>query len=133
MSKKESAVDLAKFIDKGVRVKLAGGREGEYSMILNPCAASQPRIQTSKTGSSISHAVLRQSHVVSAAHRCGLSATDCCICSSGLVLLIALFFPAVSGVLKGYDQLLNLVLDEAVEYLRGRTVSDQAADSGLLC
>lgn len=26
---------------------------------------------------------------------------------------------AVSGVLKGYDQLLNLVLDEAVEYLRG--------------
>lgn len=26
--KKESAVDLAKFVDKGVRVKLAGGREG---------------------------------------------------------------------------------------------------------
>ncbi len=50
---KQSAVDLAKFIDKGVRVKLAGGRE-------------------------------------------------------------------VSGVLKGYDQLLNIVLDEAVEYLRGR-------------
>lgn len=25
---KQSAVDLAKFIDKGVRVKLAGGREG---------------------------------------------------------------------------------------------------------
>ncbi|KAG1672521.1 hypothetical protein FOA52_002830 [Chlamydomonas sp. UWO 241] len=49
--KKESAVDLAKFIDKGVRVKLAGGRE-------------------------------------------------------------------VSGVLKGYDQLLNMVLDEAVEYSR---------------
>jgi hypothetical protein len=29
MSKKESVLDLAKFIDKGVRVKLAGGREGE--------------------------------------------------------------------------------------------------------
>ena len=28
-SKKESALDLAKFIDKGVRIKLAGGREGE--------------------------------------------------------------------------------------------------------
>jgi hypothetical protein len=28
MAKKESAVDLAKFVDKGVRVKLAGGREG---------------------------------------------------------------------------------------------------------
>ena len=26
---------------------------------------------------------------------------------------------AVTGVLKGYDQLLNLVLDEATEYLRG--------------
>ncbi|GAX75404.1 hypothetical protein CEUSTIGMA_g2848.t1 [Chlamydomonas eustigma] len=50
-NKKESAVDLAKFIDKGVRIKLAGGRE-------------------------------------------------------------------VSGVLKGYDQLLNIVLDEGVEYLR---------------
>ena len=26
---------------------------------------------------------------------------------------------AVEGVLKGYDQLLNLVLDETVEYARG--------------
>lgn len=26
---------------------------------------------------------------------------------------------AVEGVLKGYDQMLNLVLDDAVEYLRG--------------
>lgn len=51
MSKKESAVDLAKFVDKGVRVKLAGGRE-------------------------------------------------------------------VTGVLKGYDPLLNLVLDEAQEFMR---------------
>lgn len=25
----------------------------------------------------------------------------------------------VTGTLKGYDQLLNLVLDEAIEYLRG--------------
>ncbi|KAL4433251.1 hypothetical protein ABPG77_003299 [Micractinium sp. CCAP 211/92] len=48
---KESALDLSKFVDKSIRVKLAGGRE-------------------------------------------------------------------VVGVLKGYDQLLNLVLDEAVEYLR---------------
>mmetsp|Transcript_5670 Transcript_5670/g.17108 ORF Transcript_5670/g.17108 Transcript_5670/m.17108 type:complete len:80 (+) Transcript_5670:111-350(+) len=50
---KQSAVELAKFVDKGVHVKLSGGRE-------------------------------------------------------------------VSGVLKGYDQLLNMVLDEAVEYLRGK-------------
>jgi hypothetical protein len=29
----------------------------------------------------------------------------------------------VSGVLKGYDQLLNVVLDEAVEYLRGEVIA----------
>ncbi|KXZ56380.1 hypothetical protein GPECTOR_1g337 [Gonium pectorale] len=66
---KESAVDLAKFVDKGVRVKLAGGRE-------------------------------------------------------------------VQGILKGYDQLLNLVLDEAVEYLRDPedplTVTDETRTLGLL-
>jgi small nuclear ribonucleoprotein (snRNP)-like protein len=38
---------------------------------------------------------------------------------------------AVSGVLKGYDQLLNVVLDEAVEYLRGKKqqlLSDESED-----
>ena len=30
------------------------------------------------------------------------------------------FLFAVTGTLKGYDQLLNLVLDEAVEFLRGK-------------
>lgn len=49
--RKESALDLGRLIDKGVIVKLMGGRE-------------------------------------------------------------------VHGVLKGYDQLLNLVLDDSVEYLR---------------
>ena len=28
-------------------------------------------------------------------------------------------FPKVVGILKGYDQLVNLVLDDCVEYLRG--------------
>lgn len=70
MSKpKESALDLAKFVDKGVRVKLAGGRE-------------------------------------------------------------------VQGILKGYDQLLNVVLDEAIEYLRDpedpQTVTDQTRTLGLI-
>ncbi|KAF5180511.1 hypothetical protein AQUCO_01100351v1 [Aquilegia coerulea] len=49
--RKETVLDLAKFVDKGVQVKLTGGRQ-------------------------------------------------------------------VTGTLKGYDQLLNLVLDEAVEFLR---------------
>eukprot|EP00210_Caulerpa_lentillifera_P006261 g5980.t1 len=51
MTKKESAIDLSKLIDKGVHVKLTGGRE-------------------------------------------------------------------VTGVLKGYDQLMNLVVDDAIEALR---------------
>ncbi|KAI7837960.1 hypothetical protein COHA_008264 [Chlorella ohadii] len=66
---KESALDLAKFVDKSIRVKLAGGRE-------------------------------------------------------------------VVGVLKGYDQLMNLVLDEAVEHLRDPEdplrVTDQTRPMGLL-
>lgn len=32
MAKKENALDLAKLIDKGVRVKLSGGREGEQAV-----------------------------------------------------------------------------------------------------
>ncbi len=30
MARKENALDLGKFIDKGVRVKLSGGREGSH-------------------------------------------------------------------------------------------------------
>lgn len=30
-----------------------------------------------------------------------------------------MYLLAVTGTLKGYDQLLNLVLDEAVEFVRG--------------
>ena len=51
MARKETVLDLARFVDSQVHVKLAGGRE-------------------------------------------------------------------VTGILKGYDQLLNLVLDESVEHLR---------------
>ena len=58
--KKETVLDLGKFIDKGVRVKLSGGRE-------------------------------------------------------------------VTGTLKGVDQLLNLVLDECVEYLRDVYSSSNSA------
>eukprot|EP00887_Chlorella_sp_A99_P007399 scaffold2.g7399.t1 len=69
MPPKDSALDLSKFVDKSIRVKLSGGRE-------------------------------------------------------------------VAGVLKGYDQLLNLVLDEAVEYLRDPedplSVTDQTRSLGLI-
>lgn len=34
------------------------------------------------------------------------------------------YFPlTVTGTLKGYDQLLNLVLDEAIEFLRGNELT----------
>ncbi|KAL9262198.1 Sm-like protein [Drosera capensis] len=67
--RKETVLDLAKFVDKGVQVKLTGGRQ-------------------------------------------------------------------VTGTLKGYDQLLNLVLDEAVEYLRDQDdplkTTDQTRRLGLI-
>jgi U6 snRNA-associated Sm-like protein LSm7 len=85
MSRKESALDLAKFIDKGVRVKLAGGREGEkQSAAPLSCYVARPARP---------HAPSFPSHTPTPS--------------------------TVAGVLKGYDQLLNLVLDEAREFLRG--------------
>ncbi|KAK7319017.1 hypothetical protein RJT34_03726 [Clitoria ternatea] len=67
--RKETVLDLAKFVDKGVQVKLTGGRQ-------------------------------------------------------------------VTGTLKGYDQLLNLVLDEAVEFLRDPDdplkTTDQTRNLGLI-
>ncbi|PKA60361.1 putative small nuclear ribonucleoprotein G [Apostasia shenzhenica] len=67
--RKETILDLAKFVDKGVQVKLTGGRQ-------------------------------------------------------------------VSGTLKGYDQLLNLVLDEAIEFLRDPDdplkITDQTRRLGLI-
>lgn len=41
MSRKENALDLAKFIDKGVRVKLSGGREGGFTELQGVCASSR--------------------------------------------------------------------------------------------
>ncbi|CAB3409254.1 unnamed protein product [Caenorhabditis bovis] len=67
--KKESVVDLSRFVDKKIRVKFQGGREA-------------------------------------------------------------------SGVLKGYDQLLNLVLDNCVEYLRDPSnpsvIGDETRPLGLI-
>ena len=80
MSRKENALDLAKFIDKGVRVKLSGGREGV-------------RQECTKWEAMLLHWMMAAPN----------SLQPC----------------AVEGTLKGYDQLLNLVLDETTEFLRG--------------
>lgn len=42
----------------------------------------------------------------------------------------------VQGTLKGYDQLLNLVMDETIEYLRGKLTfacMNMLLDSGGIC
>ena len=38
-------------------------------------------------------------------------------------MLIIILSPIATGILKGYDQLLNLVLDNTVEYMRGKLVT----------
>ena len=82
--KKENALDLAKFVDKSLRVKLAGGREG-------------------------------------------MLAARACTCQGRAIAPASPLPPvgAVVGTLKGYDQLLNLVLDEASEFLRGQYLLDE--------
>lgn len=45
---------------------------------------------------------------------------------------------AVQGTLKGYDQLLNLVMDETIEYLRGEQTGNcsqvlSEPDSAMYC
>ncbi|CAK7330841.1 unnamed protein product [Dovyalis caffra] len=79
--RKETVLDLAKFVDKGVQVKLTGGRQGH-----KPCLK--------------------------------LYRVDGCGNKSVVVELITKFGLTMTGTLKGYDQLLNLVLDEALEFIR---------------
>ena len=67
----KSIIDLEKCIDKEVRVKFQGGREGARS-------ARAPRRRRRPTRA-----------------------------------------PAVRGVLKGFDQLVNIVLDDCVESMHG--------------
>lgn len=73
--KKESILDLSKYMDKDVKVKFSGGRVGAYSSIVPLYAGWSWLTET------------------------------------------------VSGILKGFDQLMNLVLDEVKESMRGRNLS----------
>ena len=107
--KKESALDLSKFVDKGVRVKLAGGREGES-------AGPGPRLRCGRARFN-----RRQQSAGPTPPR--LACRSPAAPKHTLPRLArprpAALKPPVSGILKGYDQLLNVVLDDAVEYLRG--------------
>ena len=98
MARKENALDLAKFIDKGVRVKLSGGREGSTWAASCQCMAHELFKPTCSVpcyrGSTATHFIF--------------AVSSCWV------------WTVVEGVLKGYDQLLNLVLDETAEFLKGR-------------
>lgn len=80
--RREAILDLSKYVDKKIRVKFTGGREGESSRQLwHLRTTDSPRAPLS-----------------------------------------------VVGTLKGYDQLLNLVMDDLEETLRGRQSSGHALE-----
>ena len=100
MSRKENALDLAKFVDKAVRVKLSGGREGAHQRTGNAatlaCGGATRSCLASGYACAAPHLIRSKPSI------------KLCKCRH-----------AVEGVLKGYDPLLNLVLDETKEFLRG--------------
>ncbi|UYV61675.1 LSM7 [Cordylochernes scorpioides] len=76
--KKESILDLTKYLEKAIRVKFQGGREGTGNILSPPLPIPNSP--------------------------CVVTAT---------------------GILKGFDPLINLVLDNTTEYLRVRAVVER--------
>lgn len=91
--KKENILDLAKYLDKQINVKFNGGREG--SLARSPLASLLCLVR-SREG--------EKSKEAKKAKKAKANRPN-----SHLVV----------GVLKGYDQLMNLVLDDVQELLRG--------------
>jgi hypothetical protein len=87
-------LDIEKYMDKRVRVKFSGGREG-----------ARPR-----TGRRAGRRL------------CGVGSPRLFFIPR--TLLSPARLRAVTGVLKGFDPLLNLVLDETIEFLRGAYRAD---------
>lgn len=71
---------MSKYIDKPIRVKFQGGREGRWISYDNKLTGKQ---------------------LMETLHHVFVSSS-------------------ASGVLKGFDPLLNLVLDGTIEYMRGK-------------
>jgi U6 snRNA-associated Sm-like protein LSm7 len=95
--KSRDVMDLEKYVDKRIRVKFAGGREG---------TSVTPKSNTEISGGSAK----RRPQRTRAASQPAASLTQHCA-------LCLLSLPAVVGVLKGFDQLANVVLDETQELL----------------
>ena len=96
--KKENILDLTKYMDKQISVKFNGGREG-----LSTIFHSKSKIDMEMHGGR----KVPWTRVGAGRFR-----------DVGLTL-----WKTVVGTLKGYDQLMNLVLDDVQETLRGLTVS----------
>lgn len=101
VKKKESIIDLTRFMSKQIRVKMNGGREG---MLVN---SARTRVV-----------------LVTVRHA---DATD---------VHVDWFALAVVGTLRGSDPLVNLVLEDTVEYLRDprdlSLLTDQTRALGLV-
>ena len=98
-------------MDKPLRVKFSGGREGTPL----PPKPSRSAAPVRPLLHSISLTPLRTPRTPRTFHprAVHVSLSSCCVLAPSVSLL------AVVGLLKGYDHLVNLVLDEAVEYMRG--------------
>ncbi|KAL8407444.1 hypothetical protein RB594_006321 [Gaeumannomyces avenae] len=101
--KKENILDLARYMDKEVQVKFNGGREGTVFHHPHPHCSSIPR---------------RSFHFLP--RPTSKRRTD---------------FPAenaVTGTLKGYDALMNLVLDDVKETMRDDDGNETSRPLGLV-
>ncbi|KAK2996178.1 hypothetical protein RJ639_029444 [Escallonia herrerae] len=126
--RKETVLDLAKFIDKGVQVKLAGGRQVIGFDVCGSCFGVNESPLIRRIGKEHLDWVTKE---VEFYLRWGLGTTLARAKDFGLIFALS-----VTGMLKGYDQLLNLVLDEAVEFLRDADdplkTTDQTRRLGLI-
>ena len=99
--KKENILDLGKYMDKRIVVKFTGGREGMFASLFCFGIWDLGRDLWGE----------------------GLGVTrGNWMCANGLTV--------VNGLLKGYDALMNLVLDEVQEVLRG---IDSPASTPAMC
>ena len=123
-----SVIDPSKFLNKKVRVKFSGGREGEpFNEVLVPTEESL--IELWLLGARMGHLHRRLVRTVTRYWlRSGVGRVR-------RAPLVELLFPlgfmagsflrillplAVEGTLKGHDAVCNLVLDDTEEFLRGR-------------
>ncbi|KAJ8782499.1 hypothetical protein J1605_010023 [Eschrichtius robustus] len=136
--KKESILDLSKYIDKTIRVKFQGGREGRngYAPFAGGETEARKGAPTSLEatvagihGSASCGSCLTQATVRPAQHSFSSDALKV----DRLLDLNEIHEAVSSGILKGFDPLLNLVLDGTIEYMRGECSAwgSEASSPGL--